>query len=149
LLGGNETTATGLTWAVYLLAKHPAAQAEARKEILEALGEEPPTAESLPKLKLTEMIFKEALRLYPPAYILPRETKEEVVIGGYRLKRGATVHVATFVIQRDARWFPEPLRFQPRRFEAEDAIRRGAYLPFGAGPRAADLQVCRMKNGDL
>jgi cytochrome P450 len=136
LLGGNETTATGLTWAVYLLAKHPDAQAEARKEILEALGRDPPTAESLPKLKLTEMIFKEALRLYPPAYILPRETREEVVIGGYRLKRGATVHVATFVIQRDARWFPDPLQFQPRRFEAEDAIRRGAYLPFGAGPRA-------------
>lgn len=137
LLGGNETTATGLTWAVYLLAKHPGAQEEARNEIMQNIaGDEPLSAESLPKLKLTEMIFKEALRLYPPAYVLPREAKEDVVIGGHRVTRGATAHVAVFVIQRDPRWFHDPLQFQPKRFEAEDAIRRGAFLPFGAGPRA-------------
>jgi len=136
LLGGNETTATGLTWAVYLLAKHPDAQEEARSEIREVLGDEPPSAESLPRLKLTEMIFKEALRLYPPVYVVPREAKEDVAISGYRVKKGATIHVSTFVIQRDARWWSDPLAFKPRRFEAEDAIRRGAFLPFGAGPRA-------------
>jgi cytochrome P450 len=149
LLGGNETTATGLTWAVYLLAKHPDVQEEARKEIKEALGDALPTAESVPRLKLTEMIFKEALRIYPPVYILPREAKEDVVIGGKRVKKGATVHVATFVIQRDARWFHDPLRFQPRRFEAEDAIRRGAFLPFGAGPRACIGRGFAMMEGTL
>ncbi len=149
LLGGNETTATGLTWAVYLLAKHPDVQEEARKEVIEALGDAPPTAESAPRLKLTEMIFKEALRLYPPVYIVPREAKEDVVIGGYRVKRGATVHVASFVIQRDARWFEDPLTFRPRRFEAEETFRRGAFLPFGAGPRACIGRGFAMMEGTL
>lgn len=149
LLAGNETTATGLTWAVYLLAKHPDVQEEARKEVIEALGDAPPTAESAPRLKLTEMIFKEALRLYPPVYIVPREAKEDVVIGGYRVKRGATVHVASFVIQRDARWFEDPLTFRPRRFEAEETFRRGAFLPFGAGPRACIGRGFAMMEGTL
>jgi cytochrome P450 len=136
LLGGNETTATALTWTAHLLSQHLDMQDEARKEVVSALGEAKPTAADVPKLRLAEWAFKEAMRLYPPAYIVPREAKEEVEIAGHTLKKGTLIQVVPYVIQRDARWFEEPLAFKPRRFEKEEAFHRGAYLPFGAGPRA-------------
>lgn len=136
LLGGNETTATGLTWTAHLLAEHPEIQEEARREAQEALGGAAPGAPDVPRLRLAERSFKEALRLYPPAYILPREAKEDVEIGGAPVAKGTLVQIVPYLIQRDARWFEEPLAFRPQRFEREESFHRGAYLPFGAGPRA-------------
>lgn len=149
LLGGNETTATALTWAIHLLARDPEVQEEARREVLEAAAGGELSAESLPKLKLTEMTLKEAMRLYPPAYVIPREAVEDVVIGGHTIKKGVTVQIAVYVIQRDARWFEEPLKFRPARFAAEESMRRGAYLPFGAGPRACVGRGFAMMEGTL
>jgi cytochrome P450 len=149
LLGGNETTATGLTWAIYLLARNPDVQEEVRREVLNVLGEQAPGPESLPALKHVEMTFKEAMRLYPPVYVIPREAVEDVDIGGYRVKKGATVHIATYVMHRDGRFFDEPLRFRPSRFASEDSIKRGAYLPFGAGPRACIGRTFAMMEGTL
>lgn len=105
MLGGNETTATALTWSAYLLAKNPAVQDDLRREVDEALGEGAPTAEAVPRLKRVEMAFKEAMRLYPPVYIVAREAAEEVTIAGHVLPRGSVVHVVPYVTQRDARWF--------------------------------------------
>ena len=82
------------------------------------------------------MVFKEAMRLYPPAYVLPRQAIEDVEIGGYFVSKGAMVQVLPYLIQRDSRWYEQPLAFNPRRFEQEASFRRGIYLPFGAGPRA-------------
>jgi cytochrome P450 len=136
LLGGNETTATGLMWTLHLLAEHPAIQEEIQREIDEVIGDAAPSVESIPRLRKTEMAFKEALRLYPPAYLLAREAVADVTIGGYSVPRGATVQLVPYITQRDPRWFEEPEAFRPSRFEAEDALPRGAYFPFGAGPRA-------------
>lgn len=136
LLGGNETTATALSWTFYLLSQSPAVQEDLRQELDAVLQGQAPDADKLPKLKLAEMAFKEAMRLYPPAYVVPRQAAEDVEIGGYRIPKNALVQVVSYVIQRDARWFDDPLAFNPRRFEQESSFRRGAYLPFGAGPRA-------------
>lgn len=136
LLGGNETTATAVTWTCYLLARHTEIQAGIVDEIREGLGERAPTgddAESLPQL---ERAFKEAIRLYPPAYATSREAVEAVPIGDYNLSRGDNVHLIIYATHRDPRWFDEPNAFQPSRFEHEDDFRPGSYFPFGAGPRA-------------
>jgi cytochrome P450 len=136
MLGGNETTAVALTWTAHLLALSPDVQEDLRREADEVLGGAPATPASIPRLQRTTWAFKEAMRLYPPAYILTREAAEDVEIAGYRLPRGAYVHVAVYVTQRDPRWFDDPEAFRPDRFADEDAIPRGAYLPFGLGPRA-------------
>jgi cytochrome P450 len=149
LLGGNETTATALTWAVHLLSRHPDVQDEARKEALEAAGDGELDEGCLPRLKRAEMAFKEAMRLFPPVYVIPREAKEDIVVGDYAIKKGGLVQIAVAVIQRDPRWFEDPARFHPARFEAEESIRRGAYLPFGAGPRACIGRSFAMMEGTL
>jgi cytochrome P450 len=136
LLGGNETTATALTWALHLLSRDLETQAAARREVAQVTGGGALTAAHLGQLRLVENIFKEGMRLFPPAYLLPREATEDVTIGGFDVPRGATVHVALYVTHHDARWFPEPEAFRPARCDDESAWPKGAYLAFGAGPRA-------------
>jgi cytochrome P450 len=149
LLGGNETTATALTWALHLLAAHPEEQDRAAAEAASVLGDGPPTAESLPRLQRTTWIFKEAIRLYPPAYILAREAEEAVTVAGLSIPRGAAVQVVPFITQRDGRWFEGPEAFLPDRFAREDAFRRGSYLPFGMGPRACIGRALSMMEAPL
>jgi cytochrome P450 len=96
-----------------------------------------PSVNDLPKLPYTEMVIREALRLYPPAPGLAREPIEDVTIGGYDVLRGSLVSANTYAIQRDGRFFADPERYDPDRFAPgwEERIPRYAYLPFGAGPR--------------
>jgi cytochrome P450 len=138
LLGGNETTATALTWTLYLLAKNIAEQERLLAEVDAVLSERLATAADVPKLPLVEQALKESMRLYPPVYALSRTAIEDVEIGGYTVPRGAQVDLSFYVTHHDARWFPEPERFLPDRFapESEDKLPQCAYLPFGAGPRA-------------
>ncbi len=138
LLGGNETTATALTWTAYLLATHPDVQEAMHAELQTVLAGRRPAAEDAAELKLTAAVFKEAIRLYPPAYILTREAIETTEVAGYRIPKGANVILAPFIMHRDARWFDNPLQFCPQRFlqDDEQERQRRAYIPFGAGPRA-------------
>jgi cytochrome P450 len=136
LLGGNETTATALTWALHLLSRHPAVLAAMRDETARVTGGAPLASAQLAELTLAENVFKEAMRLYPPAYVLPRQALEDTTVAGFDVPRGANVHVALYVTQHDARWFPDPEAFRPERFADEASLPRGAYLAFGAGPRA-------------
>jgi cytochrome P450 len=135
LLGGNETTATAITWALHLLSRDLDVQTAARREVAEVTAGGALKAAHLLRLRLVEKIFKESMRMYPPAYLLPREASEDVQIGGFDVPRGATVQVALYVTHHDARWYPEPETFRPSRFDDEAALPKGAYLAFGAGPR--------------
>lgn len=136
--GGNETTATALTWTVYLLATNEAVQEAVHAEIDRVTAGAMPSAEHVPLLGLTTAAMKEAMRIYPPAYILTRQVAEEVEIGGCLLPRGAQVHLPLILVQRDERWFDRAMEFVPQRFfdDGEKQFARGAYIPFGAGPRA-------------
>jgi cytochrome P450 len=136
-LAGHETTANLLTWTWYLLSQHPDVDAALCEEIQRVLQGRVPSLADLGNLPRTEMIVREALRLYPPAPGVAREPIEDVTIGGYRVPKRALVTVNTFAMQRDARFFPDPERFDPSRFAPgwEQRIPRYAYLPFGAGPR--------------
>ena len=137
-LAGHETTALTLSWAWYLLAQNPEAETRFHAELDEVLGDRLPTVADLARLQYTEMIAKESMRLYPPAYALGREAIEECEIGGYRVPAGAQVFMFQWATQRDPRFFAEPDKFCPERWTEEfsSSLPKYAYFPFGGGPRA-------------
>jgi cytochrome P450 len=138
-LAGHETTAIALSWACYLLMQHPEIEARLVAEVQSVLGNRPPTAEDLPRLAYVEMVVKEAMRLYPPAWGIGRRALTQCEIGGYRIPAGTNLFMLQWITQRDARFFPDPHRFDPERWRV-DPVRSGkvprfAYFPFGGGPR--------------
>jgi cytochrome P450 len=137
-LAGHETTALALSWCWYLLAKHPACEEKFHEELDNVLGGELPAVADLPKLKYTESIAKEAMRLYPPAYGIGRQPIEDCEIGGYGIPAGSQVLMFPWATHRDPRFFTEPDTFQPERWTEEfiSHLPKYAYFPFGGGPRA-------------
>ena len=138
-LAGHETTAIALSWTWYLLAQHPEIESRLARELEDVLDGRAPTVEDLPQLRFTEMIVKEALRLYPPAWGVGRQAVNDFDIGGYHLPAGTNVFLSQWITHRDPRFFKEPDRFDPDRWK-NDPVRSGeiprfAYFPFGGGPR--------------
>jgi cytochrome P450 len=136
-LAGHETTALALSWSWYLLATHPEAERKFHAELDEVLGGRAPEVSDLAQLKFTEMIAKEAMRLYPPAYAIGREAIEETEIGGFRVPKGTQLFAFQWVTHRDGRFFERPDEFVPERWAngAMQALPKYAYFPFGGGPR--------------
>src|SRR5215831_6404901 len=137
LLAGHETTALALSWTWYLLAQHPDVDAAMQAELQTVLGGQLPTAAHLPQLRYTRMVFTEALRLYPPAWLMTRRAQEAVTIGDYRFAPGTFFLLSPYLAHHDERFFPDPEAFVPTRWAAppEAGPARHAYLPFGGGPR--------------
>ncbi len=121
----------------YLLAQHPAVEEKLHAEVDAVLGGRLPSIEDLLRLPYTECIVRESLRLYPPAWLMPRLAVEDCDIGGYRIPKGASVLVSQWIVQRDPRYFTAPEQFDPGRWTEEFArsLPRFAYFPFGGGPR--------------
>ncbi len=136
-LAGHETTSHALSWTWYLLASHPEAAHALYAEIDAVLGERAPQLSDLFKMPTLERVLSEAMRLYPPAYVLTRVACEDAEIGGYQIPKGADMVLWLYHMHHDARWFPEPERFDPDRFSPERRKRLppSAYVPFGAGTR--------------
>src|SRR2546430_10276496 len=137
MLAGHETTALALSWTWSLLAQHPEVDVAMQAELQTVLGGRLPTAADLPQLPYTRMVFAEALRLYPPAWLMTRRAREEVVIGDYRFPQGTFFLLSPYLTHRDPRFFPDPEAFAPTRWAAPPKAgpARHAYLPFGGGPR--------------
>jgi cytochrome P450 len=137
-LAGHETTSHALTWTWSLLSRNPEARERLHAELASVLGGRAPTWDDLPSLPYTEQVVLEAMRLYPPAFVVARQATTDTEIGGYDVPAGAEVVIWIFHTHRDARWYPSPLAFLPERHAAEEVATRPrlAYLPFGAGPRA-------------
>ncbi len=137
-LAGHETSASALTWAVFLLAMQPGLVARLRDEILAVAGTDGPiTIETTRQMPLIRNVFRETLRLYPPITFLPRVATAPTTIGRHRVRRGALVMVAPWVLHRHAAYWRDPHVFDPDRFlpEREAELTSGAYIPFGLGPR--------------
>lgn len=134
VLAGHETTASALTWAWYLLARNPEAQARLHAEVDEVLGDRTPTIDDIPRLRYTTNVFAESLRLYPPVAAFARRPIAPVVIGGYRIPARASVFVSPYVTHRNPRYFADPLVFRPERWD-EAAPPKFAFFPFGGGAK--------------
>ena len=134
---GHETTANALTFTFYLLSQHAEVERKLQEELRNVLDGRLPTAADVETLPYTRMVLSEAMRLYPPAWALGRESIAPCSIGGYSVPSGSVVLLSQWVTQRDPRWWPDPLRFDPMRFDPENrSVRpRWAYFPFGGGSR--------------
>ena len=120
VLAGHETTANALTWSWYLLSQHPEIEAKLHEEVDRVLGGRLPTLEDLHQLEYTNMIFKEALRLYPPIPSYGRQSLVPVELGGYTLPAQSIVLISPHVVHMDTRWWKNPERFEPERFSKEN-----------------------------
>jgi cytochrome P450 len=137
-LAGHETTALTLTWSWYLLATHPDAETKLVEEWARVLDGRSPTPDDLPHLPYTDAVITEAMRVYPPVYLIGREATCDLELGGYRVKRGTTIFMSQWVSHRDPRYFgPDPEAFRPERWldGLAKRIPKYAYYPFGGGPR--------------
>jgi cytochrome P450 len=137
LLAGHETTAIVLAFCFHLLALHPQVADKLVEELGRVLGDRLPTAADLPALRYAEGVVKETMRLYPPAYQIGREAFRDCEVGGFAVPKGTVVLPTQWVVHRDPRWFEQPEAFAPERWADVLAHRlpRGAYFPFGDGPR--------------
>ena len=151
-LAGHETTSNALSWTWALLSQHPEAEARLHAELDAVLGDRPPTFADLPKLTFTDAVFKEAMRLYPPAWALTgRQPQEDVQLAGYTIPKNSVVITFPYVVHRDARWFENPDAFRPERWldGLEKRIPKYAYFPFGGGPRVCVGNQFAMMEGKL
>jgi cytochrome P450 len=136
-LAGHETTALTLSYTFYLLAQNPDAESALQAELDRVLGGRLPTVADVPELHYAEWVIKESMRIFPPAWTIGREALEDCEIGGYRIPKGSQLLMAQWVVQRDPRFWPEPERFNPSRWDDQSTknLPRCAYFPFGDGPR--------------
>jgi len=136
-VAGHETTANALTWTWYLLSQHPDVEAKLHDEIDEVLAGEIPTADDVAKLRYTEMVLAESMRLYPPAWTMGRRALSDYRVGGFVIPANSIVLMSPWVMHHDSRYFHDPFKFDPERWtpEARESRPKFSYFPFGGGPR--------------
>ncbi len=138
-LAGHETTANVLSWTWYLLGQNPQTEGKLLEELGRVLGGRIPTPADLPRLVYTDTVLRESMRLYPPVWVIGRRALAPFRLGGYDIPADTNMLISQLIMHRDPRYFPEPERFDPDRWSANDprgaSIPRFAYLPFGGGPR--------------
>jgi len=134
-LAGHETTASSMTWTLYLLALYPEYQEEAYQEVMNICGKEEFTASNTKNLKLVTNIFKESLRLYPPVSFFPRISTENTTMRDKNIKEGSAIIVSPWLMQRNERYWKDAHMFNPHRFDNPKEIQKNTYFPFGLGRR--------------
>jgi cytochrome P450 len=137
MLAGHETTATALSWAWVLLEQNPGPEQVLHAELDSVLGGRLPTADDVPQLMYTRRVLDEALRLYPPVYVLSRKVLEDDTVYGYQVLGGSSLDMSPYVTHRLPEFWPDPERFDPDRFTPDKVAARPryAYFPFLGGPR--------------
>ncbi|HYF75952.1 MAG TPA: cytochrome P450 [Symbiobacteriaceae bacterium] len=135
LIAGHDTTAAALTWLLYVLAMHPEVQAQVRAEADQVLGGRAPTVADLPQFVYTKKTIMETLRLYPPAWLFPREPAEDDEIGGYHVPKRSLMMLTPYLVHRHPEFWENPEVFDPHRFgpEFEKGRHKYSYMPFGGG----------------
>jgi cytochrome P450 len=137
LVAGHESTGASLSWALYLLSRYPMVARRVEEELTEVLGGRTPEFQDLPRLKYLSMVLKEALRLYPPFWMLTRTPLVDDELSGHPIPAGSILMFSSYVTQRRPDFWPNPEAFDPERFTPERSEGRPqfAYFPFGGGPR--------------
>jgi cytochrome P450 len=137
VVAGHETTASALNWTWYLLALHPEVEARLHAEIDAAPSVSAASLAQMEALPYAQQVVNEALRLYPPGWLLSRRTLDTDVLAGFEIPAGADVLLSPYLLHRHPRFWPDPDVFRPERFAPENEAERPrfAYMPFAAGPR--------------
>lgn len=137
LMAGHETTAKALTWALYLLARHPQEQQRCREEALSVLGDDIADPARIDALEYTWQVLQEAMRLYPPVWSMSRKALDDDEVLGCHVPADSLVIISPYTLHRRADLWPSPERFDPDRFVADAVAAREAfsYLPFSMGSR--------------
>jgi cytochrome P450 len=137
MLAGHETTANALTWTWYLLSQHPDVEAALHGELDRTLGDRLPTMADFARLPVCERVVTEAMRLFPPAWMLGRRAIADYSLGDYIVPARSMILMSQHVVHRDARFYADPDKFLPDRWtpEFKAALPKFAYFPFGAGTR--------------
>jgi enediyne biosynthesis protein E7 len=137
VIAGHETTASVLNWIWYLLARHPDVEARLDAEIDALLGDGPLGFDGLTDFVYTRQVIEEALRIYPPLWLITRKAVSADHLGEYFVPAGTEIYMSPYLLQRHPRYWEVPDRFDPGRFAAEESQQRHALAacPFGAGPR--------------
>jgi cytochrome P450 len=139
IVAGHETTAAALTWTWYLISRHPDAQAHLQAEADAAADRIPGTfgLDAAESLRFTHQVLQEALRLYPPGWLITRRTLEADELGGYPIAARTDVFISPFMLHRHPAFWSDAEQFRPERFAGADAEERHrfAYIPFAVGPR--------------
>ncbi|WP_394828822.1 cytochrome P450 [Pendulispora albinea] len=151
MLAGHETTASALTWAIQVIATDPVVQARLTQEVDMVLGDRTPTFADVPKLPYTLAVFKETLRMYPPVYLNGREPMVDTQLDRYAIPAGTLIFLNIYGTHRRPEVYPDPDVFRPERFlgDGEKQLPRGAYLPFGEGPRVCAGNHFALMEGQL
>jgi cytochrome P450 len=136
-IAGHETVSSALTWTFYLLSQNPDCWRKLKAEVDEVVGGRTPTVEDVPKLKYTEYVLLEAMRLYPPIFVLMRRALEDDTVDGYHIPKDSTIVLCAYVTHRHRDFWDNPEGFDPERFTPERSahLPRMAYFPYGGGPR--------------
>jgi cytochrome P450 len=137
LIGGFETVSNALSWTWYILSLHREVEKRLHQELDSVLGNRLPCLDDLPRLSFTQGVVRESLRLHPPLWIIWREVLENYRLNGCVAPAGSIVVMCQYLVHRDPRFFPEPLRFNPDRWtdEFRERLPKFAYFPFGGGSR--------------
>jgi cytochrome P450 len=134
VMAGHETTAKALSWTLYLLDRHPAERQRVEDEVDRVLGARPATAADLPRLQMCRRAVAEAMRLYPPVWLISRRAVSDGTLGGYDVPAGTLIAISPYVLHRHPAYWERPDDFVPARFVAEPQPSH-LYLPFGGGAR--------------
>ena len=139
LIAGHDTSTALLTWVLFLLGSHPQWMGQVKREVDSVLttASEPPTADQLNQLHITDQVIKETLRIYPPIHVGNRFAVGDLNLQGYKVPAGTRLMTSIYLTHRDKNYWPEPEQFCPERFERSQEQKRPplAYVPFGGGPR--------------
>jgi cytochrome P450 len=137
LVAGHETSSNALSWLLYLLSSRPDCLERIRQEFESALGGAPLSYSDVPKFEFATQVIQEALRLYPPFWMVDRVALSDDRVGDLAIPRGSTVVVFIYGAHHSLQYWANPEHFDPERFgKANDKVHTPfAYLPFGAGPR--------------
>jgi cytochrome P450 len=137
LIAGHETTAMALSWTFYLLSQHPDVDEKLHREIVSVLHEREILIDDVPKLRYTTAVLKEAMRLYPPIWLMMRRTREDWQLGEHLILKNSYIHISPWAVHHNELHFPDAYRFDPRRFigKSENMRHRYSYIPFGDGTR--------------
>ncbi|HME40486.1 MAG TPA: cytochrome P450 [Steroidobacteraceae bacterium] len=137
IVAGHETTAAALTWTWYLISQHPLAAEELQAEADRMGSGQPLGLDAAESLKFTHRVLQEALRLYPPGWLITRRTLEADELGGFAIPARTDVFISPYMLHRHPAFWSDPEEFKPERFAGADAAERHrfCYIPFAVGPR--------------